>query len=182
MIDRRSFLKVTFAASVAPSASQSALASCADPALAVVVDPACADARQFSAHCASPALSAADPSALMEVLAQEPLRRCFGFGSDSQFFIIEQMAAALGYRLGYHGVHDYRDGRLRHQLTGARAALDELAQSFSLTTTQWTMALARALPSLTRSHTRNTQVAITSNTLCPADSGGFLVSWCLHRA
>lgn len=182
MISRRGFLKVTLAAGVMPALAHADTLAGGDRLLAIVVEPACADMREFLATSTQPVLRTANAGALMDALGATPLRRCFGLSCDSQFFLVEQMAAALGYRLAYHGVHDYRDGRLRHQLTGARAAVDELAQAFAQSGAAWSTALAHALPQLARTRARGSQAIVVSDTPRPTDSGGYLVSWCLHRA
>ena len=175
MISRRTFLQPALAVSVLPTLSWAAAPRCA-AGLCVVVDGACGAARSFAGQCAVAPRKGSDVSAVLTALMRDDSRACFGLTRDSQFFLIEQMAGAFGYRLGYHGVHDYRTGGLRHRLSGARKSVDRLAQALRVAGAACTM------PALSHHPTRDTRVEVRGDASRPADSGGYLVSWCLHRA
>ena len=181
MISRRTFLQSALAVSVMPTLSWAAAPRCA-AGLCVVVDGACGDARCFVGQCGEAPLKGSDISAVLARLMRDDSRACFGLTRDSHYFLIEQMAGALGYRLGYHGVHDYRDGGLRHCLSGARDRVDGLAQAVRVAGAAWAEPLAASMPALSYDATRDTRVEVRGDAIRPADSGGYLVSWCLHRA
>ena len=182
MISRRTFLHTALAASVLPTLRWADAAPRYTAGLQVVVDGACSDARSFVEQCGVRPLIGSDTAALLATLLRDETRACFGLTRDSQYFLIEQMAGACGYRHGYHGVHDYRDGGLRHHLHGARDRIDGLAQALRDAGQAWAVPLAAAMPALARDSTRDTRIATRGDASRPADSGGYLVSWCLHRA
>jgi len=181
MLDRRTFIQASLVVAALPTMTLARTVITAEAGLYVVVDGVCGDARRFAAQCASAMPAASDALTVVAALARDDARRCFGLSRDSHYFVIEQMAADLGYRPGYHGVHDYRADGLRHQLTGARAIVNPLAEALARAGAAWTGALADALPSLTDDRGRDTRVDSRSDSARPADSGGYLVSWCLHR-
>lgn len=181
MISRRTFLQSALAVSLLPSLSWAVAPRCAT-GWWVVVDGACGDARSFARHCGVAPRMGSDISAVLATLMRDDRRACFGLTRDSQFFVIEQMAGALGYCLGYHGVHDYRDGGLRHCLHGASDRVNRLAQALRLAGAAWAEPLAATIPALSHDRTRDTLVEVRGDASRPADSGGYLVSWCLHRA
>lgn len=182
MISRRTFLQTALAASMPPMLTWAEPAPRCAAGLCVVVDGACSDARSFVDQCGVAPLAGSDTSAVLATLMRDATRACCGLTRDSQYFLIEQMASGRGYRRGYHGVHDYRDGSLRHSLSGARERVDGLAQALQLAGAAWAVPLAAAMPTLSHDPTRDTRVEVHSDATRPADSGGYLVSWCLHRA
>lgn len=181
MIGRRTFLQTALAASMLPTLSWAAAPRCV-AGLCVIVDGACGDARSFAGRCGVAAQNGSDYSAVLAILMRDNTRTGFGLTRDSQFFLIEQMAGDFGYRLGYHGIHDYRDGGLRHRLTGARNRLSSLAPALRLAGAAWPAALATNMAALSDDTTRNARLEVQALAARPADSGGYLVSWCLHRA
>ncbi len=181
MLCRRTFLKAALAVSVMPTLI-SAAAPRRELGMFVVVDGRCGDARSFIDCCAMAPLPASDTAAVLAALMRDSTRTCCGLTRDSQYFLIEQMAGAHGFRVGYHGVHDYRDGSLRHQLSGAREPIDGLAHALRDAGPAWAVPLAAAMPALSHHNTRDTHVEVLSDAPRPADSGGYLVSWCLNRA
>ena len=181
MLCRRTFLKAALAVSVLPTLTWAA-APRRERGLCVVVDGRCGDARSFIDCCALAPLAASDTAAVLAALMRDGTRTCCGLTRDSQYFLIEQMAGAHGYRVGYHGVHDYRDGSLRHQLSGACEPLHGLAHALRGAGPAWALPLAAAMPALSYHNTRDTRIEVLSDATRPADSGGYLVSWCLHRA
>ena len=180
MLDRRRFLIATLALTALPPLARAARQR-DDDGLWVMVDGICSDIRHFTAQCTVTTCSACDALEVMDTLAASEVRHCFGLSRDSQFFLIEQMASELGYRLGYQGRHDYRDGALRHRLNGARGVLDALAPQLRDAGAAWTAPLARALPALVSDRSRGAEVELKVAAPRPPDSGGYLVSWCLHR-
>ncbi len=182
MLDRRTFIKTTLLATALPALTLARPTLASKVGLCLVVDGSCRDARQFVDHCEVTPLSVSDAAQVLTVLARDDVQRGFGLTRDSHFFLIEQMAGALGYRVGYHGVHDYRDGSLRHTLSGAHDLVDGLAQAFSVAAADWAVPLASAVPALNRDVTRTARIEVRGNSPRPVDSGGYLVSWCLHRA
>jgi hypothetical protein len=180
MLDRRRFLIATLALAALPPLARAARQR-DDDGLWVVVDGACSDVRHFSAQCTATTGSACDAVQVMTTLAASEVRHCFGLGRDSQFFLIEQMAGELGYRLGYQGRHAYRDGTLLHQLIGAQGVLDTLAPQLRSAGAAWAVPLARTLPALVSDTSRSAEFELKLAAARPPDSGGYLVSWCLHR-
>lgn len=181
MIARRTFLQTALAVSVLPTLGWAAAPRCA-AGLRVVVDGACGDGRSFAEQCGVAPRTGNDFSAVLATLMRDNSRACFGLTRNSQFFLIEQMAGALGYRLGYHGVHNYRDGGLRHYLSGARDRVDGLAQSLRPAGAAWAEPLAATMPALSHDRKRDRRAEVRGDASRPADNGGYLVSWCLHRA
>lgn len=181
MLDRRRFLIATVALAALPPLARAACQRDEDR-LWVMVDGTCSDVRYFSAQCTMGTGSACDAMQAMTTLAASEVRHCFGLSRDSQFFLMEQMASEFGYSLGYQGTHDYRGGALRHRLIGARGVLDTLAPQLRSAGAAWAAPLARALPALVGDRSRSAEVELNVAAARPPDSGGYLVSWCLHRA
>ena len=181
MLDRRRFLIASLALAALPPLARAARLRDAD-GVSVVVDGACSDVRHFTAQCTVTTGSVCDAVQVMTTLAASEVRHCFGVSRDSQFFLIEQMASELGYRLGYQGSHAYRDGTLRHRLSGAQRVLDTLAPQLRSAGAAWAAPLARALPALISDRSRSAEVELKVAAARPPDSAGYLVSWCLHRA
>ena len=180
MVSRRSFIKSSMVAGLAPGLLHAQTAARHDDATVLVVDGDCTDTRHFTRQCRLQRLVVNDSIELVETLAQGGYARLFGLTRDSSYFIVASMSAPHGYRLTYHGVHDFRDGQCRHQLHGERKAMNALAANLAHAGTLWPYALAEALPRLA-----NTQKAALFDTRCQAASAtasrGHLVSWCVER-
>jgi hypothetical protein len=181
MPDRRSFIKTSLLAGGLPIAAVLPMAHADGTTIRTLVDPTCSDARAFArAHgtTASTLDRVYHDGAFVAAHAQ-----CwFGLTRDSDYFIMTQRAAEHGYRAGYVGVHDYRDGSLRHTLRGARQLLVLLGAAITAAPARWPQILAHALPLLAASDHADQHLNLRSAITRPADSGGYLVSWCLRRA
>ncbi len=180
MVSRRSFIKSSMVAGLAPGLLHAQTADRHDDATVLVVDGDCADTRHFTRQCRLHRLEINDSIELVETLAQGGQARLFGLTRDSSYFIVASMSALHGYRLTYHGVHDFRDGQCRHQLRGEPDAMNALVANLPPAGALWTCALAEALPRL-----GNTQKAALIDTQCQAASAtarrGHLVSSCVER-
>jgi hypothetical protein len=182
MLDRRTFIKSTLCASALPALTQARGRLAGDERLRVVSNGACGDTRRFVGHCAQPPFTLVAPAQAVSELADDSVQHAFGLTPDSDYFVIAQMAAALGYRVGYHGVHDYRAAQLQHVLTGSPQLVDALAQTFDVAGTDWATHLASAVVAISHDSSRGARVTVCGGSPRPADSGGYLVSWSLHRA
>ena len=181
MLDRRGFLKASLLSGSLPTLGllPNALANGID--VRTIIDGACTDVRSFAV--ASGAIACgADAAQLFSEFARDGAQCWFGLTRDSHYFIIEQLAVGYGYRGGYLGVHDYRNGALRHTLRGAHHTLPVLASAMAAATANWTQTLAAAVPLLAATTTRDHHLELRTAVTRPADSGGYLVSWCLQRA
>jgi hypothetical protein len=181
MIDRRDFIKGALLAGAAPRLA-CALTTTGNAAVQVVVDTDCLAARHFQALCTQPTQSLGDPLQWLERLAHAASPCAFGLGRDSGFFMISQACAAYGYRLAYHGEHDYRAERISHRLRGAHGPLDALAADLVRGGAQWPSALARAVPRLALTNDVTMAANHHIDTAHDGAQRGHLVSWCLRRA
>ncbi|MBK6661128.1 MAG: hypothetical protein IPG43_24685 [Proteobacteria bacterium] len=181
MIDRRDFIKGALLAGAAPRLA-CALPTTRNAAVQVVVDADCLAARHFQALCTQPTQPLGAPLRWLEQLARASSPAAFGLGRDSGFFVVSQACAAYGYRLVYHGEHDFGGERLRHHLRGAHGPLDDLAADLGRAGAQWPSILARAVPRLAM--TDDIAMAASHHIEAAHDDArrGHLVSWCLRRA
>ncbi len=182
MLDRRTFLTGALGATLlAPSLARAHLPP--RPAVRVVVDGGCADARAFARACGLDEAVQRDAAALAALLEDMREPACMGLGRDSQVFVLTRLLTSQGYRLVYEGRHEQVAGRVRHALSGARDQVHALATALADAGSAWPRCLAAAAPRLAHA-TSNEQARAHGGATLPAgvDGAGLLVSWCLLRS
>lgn len=180
MVSRRGFITSSLVAGLAPDLLQAQTDDGRDDAPLLVVDGDCADTRHFMHQCPVQTRVINDSIELVEIMVHTTHARLLGLTRDSSYFIVASMSAMHGYRLTYHGVHDFRDGQCRHQLRAEHAAMTALTTGLARADTAWTSALAEMLPRM-----RSARGSTLADGYCQAASNtarrGHLVSWCVER-
>ena len=182
MPTRRTFLQASMAATFALPAARVAASAPALLPPRIAVDRHCADTALFAAQCADVVSIGDDPAAVLSALSDQHSGRdpVFGLSRASQQFLIEHLAGEHGYRVVYRGVHDYRSGSLRHALSGPAALMPGFAHALRTSAAQWPVMLAGGVSLLARSTAIEHTSRIAGAVPRPADSAGYLVSWCLR--
>lgn len=181
MLNRRNFIKTSVLAGALPALTAMPFSHANDPAILTISDGACSAMRAFARARGTPVYGV-DAAHRGGAFAANKAHYWCGLTRDSDYFILAQLAARHGYRSAYVGVHDYRDGTLHHRFRGAHHALVLLSAAITTAPAQWPQLLAHAVPLLVAGETSDQQIELRSALTRPADSGGYLVSWCLHAA
>jgi hypothetical protein len=149
-----------------------------------IVDGRCPDARAFAEAGRGECAGITDPAALFGQFerSSDSTTVWFGLTGDAQHFVLRELGAARGYRLSYRGTHDYRSGGLIHTLDG-NVVVAHTARALAAAGAAWARTLIDSSTRLACADSALRESARVATTLArPADSPGYLVSWCLRRA
>ena len=187
MLRRREFLVGSGVAAMAPTVAF----ACERVAAAsrVYSERACVDRRRFCDAVSATVCVWSDESAqqLYEELNQPHATAALsliGLSSASQQFVVESLAAHVGFRCVFRATHRYQGRRISHRLEGPSRLITTLATQFQTAPAQWPARLATQVERFAGSFVTDDMRVIERHARLarPSDSPGHLLSWILHRA
>jgi len=193
VIDRRAALAIGGAAALSLAAPRGIKPAAAAPAngaaLIAVADPRYGDslgfARGLERHGASVLQLAPDAGAVWFEAIAPRLRRgdsVAGLTLDSDFFILQRLAASRGAVTRFVGCHDWRcrPGAV-HKLR-ASIDLEGIAAAVAGGNGSWAESLATALAAAGKQDAARQERMIRQDDAAPADSPRYFVSWLMTLA
>lgn len=105
----------------------------------------------------------------------------FGLTRDSNQFLLTQLAAAHGFRVTYSGIHDARDGAVRHTLQGDLRTLERVALGLAVRAAAWPETLADLSATLLGASASKLRRRIASGVPAAKNGLPYLTSWTLRR-
>ena len=186
MLTRRTFIKSSLATNLA-IAAQPGLAlglsqyAQEDHSLLIFSDETSAQAQQFAGQLSTPHSNIEKDVGLHfdtfnRFHREQPTGWITGLTRDSDFFILQQMAAEKGYRTAFSAIHETSNDSVTHQVTSSLDKADLIASSLSQSKDKWPSWLANNIASL--AHHESAMMHANSQASSSTDNE-YLVSWLL---
>lgn len=186
MLSRRTFIKSSLAANLALIAQPSMALSISQNSqenysLLIFSDESSSQAQQFTGQLSKPHSAIEKDVGLHfdtfnQFHNEQPTGWITGLTRDSDFFILQQMAAEKGYRTVFSAIHETSNNSVTHQVTSSLGKADLIAGSLSQSKDKWPSWLANNIASL--AHHESAMAHANSQASSSSDNE-YLVSWLL---
>ncbi len=104
-----------------------------------------------------------------------------GLTRDSEFVILQHLAAERGFRRTYLGRHHYQEDGLHHTLSAEGSIPNRLAAMLSANPGEWGRALGANISLIVSSRDEGNTRAVSTQRPRPVGSAGYLVSWAFRK-
>ena len=186
MLTRRTFIKSSLATNLA-IAAQPGLAlglsqyAQEDHSLLIFSDETSAQAQQFAGQLSTPHSNIEKDVGLHfdtfnRFHREQPTGWITGLTRDSDFFILEQMAATKGYRTVFSAIHETNNNTVTHQVSSSVDKAHLIADSLAQSLENWPSWLANNIISLAHHELATAQANSQAGS---STNNEYLVSWLL---